>query len=391
MAEELTRIAAAAPVVLWLGLMLLRGGFWKADQRLGAASGTPDAWPAVVAVVPARNEAPYIGRAVASLVGQDYPGGLRAVVVDDNSEDGTAAAARAAVGTGRGLEIISGQPLADGWTGKLWAAHQGLGHVEQNHPGAKYALLTDADVVHDPSSVRRLVAKAEGGDLGLVSLMVLLPCGRFWERLLIPAYVFFFQKLYPFRFVNRQDRPEAAAAGGCMLVRRDMLARAGGVNAIRDRVIDDCALAGILKPQGGIWLGLSRDVRGIRGYDGLGEIWRMVARTAFAQLGHSALALAGTVAGMGVLYAAAPVLAAGGLVSGDGYVAGAGLAGWALIGAAYWPTVRLYGLHPVWVVFLPFAALLYTLMTVDSARRHWQGRGGSWKGRSYGKPRQSGI
>jgi hopene-associated glycosyltransferase HpnB len=378
-------LAAVFSIAIWAGLLFGRGGFWRADQRLPAVPPERPAWPAVVAVVPARNEAATIAAAVASLLGQDYSGGVRVVVVDDHSDDGTAEKARAVANGSDRLTVVTGAALPSGWTGKLWAVHQGLAAAARVAPDAVYVLLTDADIVHDPSSVRRLVAKAEAECLDLVSLMVLLHCQGFWERLLIPAFVFFFQKLYPFPRVNDPKRPEAAAAGGCMLVRRRALDAAGGVAAIRDRLIDDCALAGMIKCSGPIWLGLTKDVRSIRAYESLGDIWRMVARAAFTQLSHSWLALAGTVVGMAIVYLVPPLAVALGLATGAAVPAIVGVAAWLLMAVAYWPTLRLYGLGLGWAFALPAAGFLYTLMTLDSARRHWQGRGGSWKGRHYGK------
>ena len=364
-------VAAALSLVVWLVLLFFRGRFWRADQRLDPNTPELAAWPAVIAVIPARNEAATIGRSVASLLGQNYPGAFSLVVVDDDSDDGTAAAA----GVSDRLTVVSGEPLPPGWTGKLWAVHQGL----ERTGDAAFVLLTDADIEHPPQSLRRLVAKAEQGDLDLVSLMVRLRCETFWERLLIPAFVFFFQKLFPFPRVNDPDRPEAAAAGGCMLVRRAALERSGGIEAIRHRLIDDCALAAGIKPGGPIWLGLTEDVHSLRAYQRLGEIWTMVARTAYEQLRRSPLALIGTMFGMAVIYLVPPLA----VVGGDGVARACGLAAWLLMVVAYRPTLRLYGL-PAWHgLLLPVAALFYSLMTIDSARRHGRGQGGAWKGRSY--------
>ena len=364
-------IAAAIAVAAWVYLLFFRAAFWRADQRLEGDAAEPADWPAVVAVIPARNEAATIGRSVASLLGQDYPGAFSLVVVDDDSDDGTALAA----GTAERLSVISGKPLETGWTGKLWAVGQGISYAKETCPEAAFVLLTDADIEHAPHTLRRLVAKAEEGGLDLVSLMVRLRCESFWERLLIPAFVFFFQKLYPFRSVNDPRKATAAAAGGCMLVRWRALERCGGVAAIRHRIIDDCALAAALKPGGAIWLGLGEDIHSLRPYRRLGDVWSMVARSAYEQLGRSPLLLAGTVAGMAVIYLV-PLVA---LVAGEIM----GLAAWLLMAIAYWPTLRLYR-QPAWkCLLLPLAALLYTLMTVDSARWHYLGRGGAWKGRSY--------
>jgi len=282
------------------------------------------------------------------------------------------------------LEIVAGKPLAQGWTGKLWAVEQGVRHARSVAPGATYLLLTDADIEHDAGNLRRLVAKAEAETLDLVSLMARLRCETFWERLLIPAFVFFFQKLYPFPWVNDPERDEAAAAGGCMLIRRAALERCGGVASIRDRIIDDCALAARIKGHGSIWLGLAGKTRSLRGYHRLADIWTMVARTAFAQLGHSVLALAGIGVAMVVVYGLPSALAIFGLFE-HGYATFVvATAAWMIMMQAYRPTLRLYGLKPWRASLLPVAALLFTLMTVDSAWRYRKGKGGAWKGRHYG-------
>ena len=383
--------AAVTALVIWAGLLFCRGRFWFSDQHLSPPvanlAGRP--WPDVAAVIPARDEAPTIGRTVASLLAQDYPGRLDVFVVDDNSTDGTAEKAREAAeaaGAGDRFHLVSGKPLADGWSGKLWAVSQGLAAARDGAPDAAYVLLTDADIDHDPANLRRLAAKAEMEKRDLVSLMVLLNCETPWERLLIPAFVFFFQKLFPFPWVNDPTDSTAAAAGGCMLVRRKALEDAGGIEAIRGRLIDDCALAALLKARGSIWLGLTREAISLRRYDDLAEIWRMVARTAYEQLGHSILALLGTLVGMALLYLVPPVAAVWGALVGEWDLAAAGAAGWGLMVMAYFPTLRLYG-RPAWTgLALPLAGLLYTLMTTDSARRHWLGRGGGWKGRTYAGP-----
>lgn len=371
-------------LALWVGLLAFRGGFWRADQRLPDRPPDRPQWPGVVIVIPARNEAPTIGRTVASLLDQDYPGRVSIVVVDDNSDDGTfhAAGAGHAAGASERLLVIQGRPLQPGWSGKLWAVKQGLVAARDIDGDAPYVLLTDADILHDRQSLLRLVAKAEGDNLDLVSLMVRLRTETFWERLLIPAFVFFFQMLFPFSWVNDPSRGTAAAAGGCLLVRRPALEKAGGVDAIRGRLIDDCALAEAIKQNGPIWLGLTAKVESLRPYDGLGEIWRMVTRTAYEQLGNSPLLLAGAVLGMTVLYLVPPLAA---FLGGDPWIVGAGVVTWwGLMEMAYGPTLRLYGMPLAWGLLLPVSAFLFTLMTVASAIRHWQGRGGNWKGRTYG-------
>ena len=383
----LSWLAAAALLALaaWLYLLLFRGGFWCADQRLDRDAPAPAAWPAVAAVIPARDEAAHVGAAVGALLAQDYAGPLRVVVVDDASADGTADTARSAAPGDRRLDVIAGRPLAAGWTGKLWAVAQGLDHAGSVLPDARYVLLADADVTLAPGELARLVATAEGAGLDLVSLMVRLDCTTPWERLLIPAFVFFFQKLYPFAAVNDPKRRTAAAAGGCMLVRRDALRRIGGLESIRDRVIDDCALAAAIKPGGRIRIALADETRSLRAYGGLGGIWRMVARTAFVQLDNSLVRLAVVVPAMTLVYLAPPAAAVGGAVAGDGMALAAGAAGWAVMALCYRPTLAGYG-EPAWrALLLPAAALFYTCMTVDSARRSLAGGGNPWKGRRYGK------
>ncbi len=368
----------------WIWLLFLRGGFWRADQRLAEGGGAERApWPSVAAVVPARDEAETIGATVSSLLSQDYPGPLSVIVIDDNSTDGTASRANGAANGDPQFHLLPGRPLPAGWTGKLWAVAQGVDVAATAVPDAEFLLLTDADIVHDGGNLRRLVGKATGENLDLVSLMVRLRCESFWEKLLIPAFVFFFQKLFPFAWVNDPHRPTAAAAGGCMLVRRAALEAAGGIAAIRGRLIDDCALAALLKRRGRIWLGLASETTSLRRYDRLSEIARMVARTAFEQLGNSTLLLAGTLAGMIFLYAVPPAAFLLGLAVGDLPMAVVGGLAWAAMLFAYEPVVRLYRLSSPWAAALPVAAFLYVAFTLESARRTWRGEGGAWKGRSY--------
>ena len=382
---SLLHVMALLSIAAWLALMGFRRGFWRAYQRLDGECAELEHWPDVVAVIPARNEASTVGAALSSLLEQDYPGAFSLILVDDGSDDGTAREARRAAKDDSRLTVVSGLPLEEGWTGKLWAMSQGLRRVEEAAPECDFILFTDADIAHHPLTLRRLVGKAVSGHLDLVSVMAQLRCRSPWERLLMPAFVFFFQKLYPFSQVNDPKSPRAAAAGGCMLVRRAALAGSGGLEAIRGCLIDDCALARRIKRGGPLWLGLSGRVHSLRSYGRLGDIWEMVRRTAFTQLGHSALALAGTVIAMAGLYLVPPVAAVAGAVTGEGMLALAGLAAWLLMCIAYWPTLDFYG-EPAWrAPLLPAAALFFTLMTVDSACRHWAGRGGAWKGRTYTK------
>lgn len=382
-------LLTALSLALWLYLLLGRGGYWRAGERLGP-SPEPAVWPEVVAVIPARNEAESIGAVIASHMASDYPGAFSVVLVDDNSEDGTGRLARAAAQGGpRRFDIVAGAPLKAGWTGKLWAQAQGIERAAEIAPGARYLLLTDADIVHASSTLRRLVAKAEAEDLALASLMARLDARGLWGGLLIPAFVYFFQMLYPFPLSNRPSSPVAAAAGGCMLVRRAALEEAGGVEAIRSALIDDCALARLLKrahmraPRR-IWIGLAdEEVVSLRDNRKLSSVWSMVERTAFVQLDRSALKLAGTIAGMTLLYLVPP---AGVLVfpaHRDITTFAFAAIAYALMTASYRPTSRLYGQSRWKTALLPLAGVLYALMTISSALRHWRGEGGRWKGRAY--------
>lgn len=379
---------AALALLGWIYLLAARGAFWRGGPLRSSAPGDEASPPRrIVAVVPARDEAPTIGRTVTSLLRQDYEPPLVVIVVDDGSVDGTAEvahrAARAVPGGEARLHMVAGLPLPAGWSGKVWAMQQGVRFALGAVPEATDILFTDADIEHDLTNVRSLVATAERGGRDLVSLMVRLQTNDAWARLLIPAFVFFFQKLYPFAWVNDPRRATAAAAGGCMLVRRTALERAGGIESIRGNLIDDCALARRIKRQGPIWLGLTTGVHSLRPYQGLGDIWRMVARTAFEQLNHSAGLVLAAVLGMGILYLAPPFCLAAGLLQADVKVATLGGLAWLLMAIAYRPTVALYG-EPAWrAVTLPLAGLLYAMMTVDSLRRAWRGQGGGWKGRAY--------
>lgn len=375
---------AGLALAIWVWLILCRGGFWRADERIVSGAQQLIHAPPVTVVMPARNEAETVGRAVTSLLRQDYAGRLDIVVVDDGSDDGTAdRVAEVASGFSQ-VHVVPGKPLPAGWIGKMWALDQGVAYARQLAPEGRYLLLTDADIDHDAGNVRRLVYKAETEGRLLVSVMVRLHTQHFWERLLIPAFVFFFQKLYPFSWVNNPAKRTAAAAGGCMLLNRDALEAIGGIAAVRGELIDDCALARRIKAHGPIWLGLSSRIRSLRRYAGLGGLWQMVARTAFTQLGYSVLALAGTVVAMTLTYLVPPIAFVYGVVTGALPSAVLGGIAWALMIRAQRPTLALYRLAWWRGTLLPFAALLFTLMTLDSARRHWQGRGGTWKGRHYG-------
>ena len=380
--------AAVLACAIWVYLLTARGGFWRADIRMPDEPPDPPSCPGVVAVVPARNEAAMIGKTLPALLAQDYPGKLSVILVDDHSGDGTAdvAADAAAIGAADSLRVIGSEPLPPGWTGKLWALSQGVAEAAEPAEGSRYLWFTDADISHAAPVLRRLVALAKRNDLDLASQMVMLRCETLWERMLIPPFVFFFQKLYPFAWVNDPHRSMAAAAGGCLLLRRAALERAGGLAPIGGGLIDDCSLAAHIQSGGRagggrLWLGLTAVSASLRGYDGLGPIWRMVARSAYTQLGHSPWLLAATVVGMAAMYAAAPAIVLSWPWHGQGLAAAATMTAWALMAAAMAPTLRLYG-QPLWRAFLlPIAAGLYVAMTIDSAGAHWCGRGGAWKGR----------
>ena len=391
-------VACAAAAVVWAYLVIGHGGYWRTSQRLPPAARLPMvAWPVVVAVIPARNEAALLPAVLPTLLGQDYPGALTVILVDDCSSDGTAEVAaelgRAAGRPGRCLRVIRGAPLEPGWAGKVWAMAQGLAAAGEGAP--RYVLFTDADIAWEEGALRDLVRAAEEDVRDLVSQMALLRTATRWERVVVPAFVYFFAQLYPFRGVNAPGSRTAAAAGGCMLVRREALERSGGLAPISAARIDDVALGRMIKRQRGrCWLGLSTAVRSVRPYPRLADLWQMVSRSAYIQLRYSPWLLAATVAGLVFVYVVPPagaiaglaVLAAGSTGAASlpaaALAAGAGLAGWALMSLSYLPMLRLYRLSPLRAPGLPLIAALYAAMTVDSARRHHMGGGAEWKGRT---------
>ena len=381
---HLTTLIALATCAVWSYLIVARGNFWRAedrDDRDRALLPTPSRWPPVVAVVPARDEAALLAATMGSLLQQRYQGSFSVILVDDHSADETVAVAcqaAAAAGAADRLTVLPGAPLPAGWSGKLWAVAQGVRHADALPEPPEYLLLTDADIAHAPDTLSALVTRARAGGLVLTSLMVKLRCESLAERALIPAFVFFFQMLYPFRWVNRPEQRTAAAAGGCMLLRCDVLQAAGGIEAIRGALIDDCALARRMKERGPIWLGLTELARSQRPYARLRDLRRMVARTAYVQLRESPLLLAATVLGMGLTYLAPPLLAC----FGGGAARIFGIAAWVLMALAYQPTLRFYRRSWMWGLALPGIASAYLLFTLDSAWQHWRGRGGMWKGRA---------
>ncbi len=337
-------------------------------------------------IIPARDEADVIGRSVSSLLHQSCIEDLQILIVDDNSSDGTAdAVLRAASASAQAerVRVITGRPLPPGWSGKLWAVQQGIEQAAPLNPD--FFLLTDADIEHAPDNVARLVETAESGNYDLASFMVMLHCRNLAEKLLIPAFVFFFLLLYPPRWIGDPRRKTAGAAGGCMLLSPAALDRAGGIEAIRHETIDDCALARAVKRTGGrVWLGLTADTRSLRAYNSFAEIERMIARTAFNQLRHSAWLLLATVLAMLLVFVLPLTL----LGSGSLRLAAIGAAVYLLISAAYLPMIRFYRLNPLWALTLPLSAVFYVAATVHSAFKYWLGRGGEWKGRTQDARRQ---
>lgn len=382
-------VLAALALLAWAYLLLLHGRFWQAGPVLAPPAVPLADAPPVAVVVPARDEAAGIGACVASLLAQDYPGKLRVIVVDDGSTDGTGDLARAAAGGDARLTVIAGAARPPGWSGKLWAVAQGVeaAGVEaagvEAAGGAPFLLLTDADIVHAPAHLSALVAQALRGGCVLVSEMVRLSVATRVERALVPAFVYFFQLLYPFARVNDPRARVAAAAGGTMLVRADALAAIGGIAAIRGALIDDVTLAARLKRIGPIWLGHSMLADSRRPYPRAADVWAMVARNAFTQLHHSVPLLAGSMAGMALVWLVPPIAFVVGVATGNGWAALLGLAGWAAAAASIVPTLRRFGIGLGWATALPAVAAFYMAATVGSAVDHFRGRGVAWRGRIY--------
>ena len=387
-------IVVAASLAAWIVLIVGRGGFWIARPQLNPANSSLDTErqvPKVVAVIPARNEEAVLGVTLPTMLNQRYAGELRVIVVDDHSEDDTAVVAHRTAEQSDypdRLTVHPNDPLPAKWAGKVWAMNSGTELAAAE--GADYVWFTDADIAHDSGMLRALVEKATDENLDLVSVMAQLRIDSRWDRLLIPAFVYFFAKLYPFRFVNNSRRRMAGAAGGCILVRRSTLEKAGGLEAIRSALIDDCALGRLIKKQGGrIWLGFTRNVWSVRVYGTLRSIWDMVARSAFHQLSYSMWKLIGTLLGMLLIYAAPPAATIAGLaclavgIHGSAVLAITGGATWGLMTISFIPILKHQraGLWPA--PLLPIAGVLYTAMTVSSAWRHVTGRSGMWKGRTY--------
>ena len=379
-------LIAIASLTIWLGLYFFWGQFWQ-GVRLIPNRKKLNLYPHIWAIIPARDEADVIAASLSSVLKQDYPGLLSVVLVDDNSSDNTVTIARSTVeqiATERPLTIISGQPLPSGWKGKLWALKQGINYATQQEPKPDYFLFTDADIQHHNSNLTELITQAQTEKLDLVSLMVLLRCQSFWEKFLIPAFIFFFQQLYPFKLANNPQSFVAAAAGGCILIKATTLEKIGGIAAVKNALIDDCTLAKKVKSNGGkIWLGLTDKTVSLRPYDSLKSIWDLVARTAFDWLNYSWLLLIGTIFGMALVYLVPPLALIWGVITYNLTLIVIGAIALMIMSLAYLPTIRLYRLSPLWTCCLSAIALLYGLMTIDSAIKHFQGKGGFWKGRVY--------
>ncbi|MFI1388203.1 glycosyltransferase [Streptomyces griseoaurantiacus] len=377
---------ALGSLLAWLWLLLGQGFFWRTDVRLPPGR-DPRVWPPVCVVVPARDEAEVLPRSLPSLLAQEYPGRAEVFLVDDGSSDGTGELAAELSRRHGGLPLTvtsPGEPPA-GWTGKLWGVRHGIALARTRGPA--FLLLTDADIAHAPDSLRSLVAAAEGGGYDMVSQMARLRVESLWERFVVPAFVYFFAQLYPFRWIAVRGGRTAAAAGGCVLLRAETAERARVPDAIRQAVIDDVALARAVKGGGGhIWLGLADRVDSVRPYPRLHDLWHMVARSAYAQLRHNPLLLLGTVLGLALVYLVPPVAFLAGLAAGAWAAAVAGGLAWLVMAATFVPMLRYYRLRGWLAPLLPFTAFLYLLMTVDSAVRHYRGRGAAWKGRTYARP-----
>jgi hopene-associated glycosyltransferase HpnB len=388
--------ACVLAALAWVYLLAAHGGYWRTSCRLPAGDGRAEPaagdWPSVVAVIPARDEAAILPETLPTVLGQEYPGELSVVLVDDGSSDGTGAVAEAlGRAPGAALTVIAGGPPPAGWAGKVWAMAEGTAAAGD----PDYLLFTDADIAFAPGSVTALVRAAVTGDRALLSQMALLRADTAWEKWIVPAFVYFFAQLYPFRRIGRPGARTAAAAGGCMLVRRTVLAAAGGLDRIAAARIDDIALARLLK-RGPVaarcWLGFTTDVHSRRPYPRFAELWGMVARSAYTQLRYSPALLAAVLAGLAWLYLLPPVAALAGLAAlaaGGGstaaWCAAAGLAGWLLQAVTFVPVLKLYRLSWLRAPGLPLLALLYAGMTADSARRHHAGHGGAWKGRTIAR------
>jgi len=376
-------ILSSISLAIWLYLSLLHGNFWNPpSMKTKKKKKKISQYPEITILIPARNEEKYVKDSLMSLLSQDYRGQYRVVVVDDSSSDTTLEIVKRIAKKNNKIHIVQGKILKKGWAGKVWAQYQGINFIKKNFPKSKYILFTDADIAHSSSNLRDLIIKAESDNIDLVSLVVLLKAKNFWEKILIPAFVFFFQKLYPFKWVNSPRRKIAAAAGGCMLVNYSTLKKSGGIERIKNQIIDDCALARILKKNGRIWLGITKETKSLRGYERVSEIWSMVARSAYDQLNYSIFLLMICIFGMFCAYMVPIISLSVGFSEGNDYLFFTGLTTWLIMSCTYIPTLRNFNEKFFMATFLPIASIFYTLTTIDSARMHLWGSGGSWKGRS---------
>lgn len=375
---SLASLAGVVGAGAWAWLLTMRGSFWRVEAAPEAV--VPEAWPSVVAVIPARDEAEVIGETIESLLSQNYPGDFRVVLVDDHSSDGTADAARAAaeaMGSAGRVTVVDAPDLPEGWTGKMWAQSHGVSVVRSKFPETELLLLSDADIRHGPGELRRTVSRMLTDKLDMASLMVRLSTDTIWEKAIVPAFVFFFRMLYPFSWVRDSRSTTAAAAGGYVLIRPAMLEKIGGIKAIKHALIDDCTLAAAVKAHHGrLSLDLAEETISTRRYEGPEGLWRMISRSAYTQLRHSPLLLLGTVAAMLLVFVAPPLLA---MRNGGG--ASTGALAWAAMTIAYYPMVRYYRQWPFWALALPLVSLFYLGATLHSAWAYYSGKGGEWKGR----------
>lgn len=371
-------------LIFWLYALLSKVRFWQIrTSPVPSPPAQEKNWPQIVAVIPARNEAETIASTLQSLLTQSYPGEFSVILVNDHSEDETVSNAEACarqLGKEKQLIILNAPELPPRWSGKVWAMQQGFLHCEKVHLRPQYILFTDADITHSEDSLHELACRAYRDKLSLVSFMVKLNCQSFAEKLMIPAFVYFFRMLYPFEKVNNPNSSIAAAAGGVMLVERAVLRKSQGLAKIHNALIDDCALAKVIQKEGSLWLGMTASTISSRQYSSFGEIWTMIARTAFFQLRNSFLRLMGCIVGMALIFIVPPALT----LASSGIPQIIGALAWAMIAITYAPMLRFYKRSLLWAPFLPIIALLFLGATLDSARRHYLGHGGSWKGRAQG-------
>ena len=379
------QLLALVSVAIWSTLIFFRGQFWRADQKLSNSTANLSKSPEIVIIMPARNEEHTIGHSILSLLQQDYTGIMSIIVVNDNSNDNTVEVVELVSHGYDSVHLINGSETPNDWTGKLWSMAQGVKYAQKNFCHADYYLFSDSDILHHPKNLNEITAKALSENLALVSLMVKLHCSSVWERLLMPAFIFFFQKLYPFSLVNDKKKSNAAAAGGCMLVNCDDLEKAGGLTKIKSAIIDDCRLAALLKQTNRIWIGLTKSTKSLRKYQSFSDVSRMVSRTAFVQLNFSGLNLFFALTGMLILYIIPVVSILVGIVTKDLILLALGLMGWVTMSFAYIPTLKFYNRPIREASLLPIAALLYSYMTIVSAWQYTFGKTPTWKDRSMRK------